>query len=64
MVVIARDGVPLVRGNGESYPPHAEVPVLNAGIETRRIYQRGDWLQIQLPGGEIGWVNKDSICVE
>lgn len=64
LVVIARDGVSFVRGNGESYPPHAEVPTLNAGVESRRLFQRGDWLQIRLPGGEVGWVKKDSALVE
>jgi hypothetical protein len=64
LVVIARDGVEFYRGNGESYPTHATVPTLNAGMETRRLYQRGNWLHIQLPGGEIGWVNRDAVYVE
>ena len=64
LVVIAQDGVRFVRGNGESYPRHAEVPSLNEGVETRRLYERGDWLHIQLPGGEIGWVKRDSVLME
>jgi hypothetical protein len=64
LVVIAKDGVPFYRGNGESYPTHATLPNLNAGMETRRLYQRGSWLHIQLPGGEVGWVNRDAVFVE
>jgi len=64
LVVIAHDGVPFVRGNGENYPRHAEAPSLNEGVETRRLHERGDWLHIQLPGGEIGWVKRDSVLME
>jgi hypothetical protein len=64
LVVVARDHIPLHRGNGDSYPPHPDVPHLNEGMEARRLFQRGDWLQIQLPDGALGWVHKDSVLVD
>jgi tetratricopeptide (TPR) repeat protein len=60
LVVVARDGVNFQRGNGDSYPRHAELPALNEGMEARRLYQRGDWLHIQLPGGAVGWVRNNA----
>jgi hypothetical protein len=54
-VVIAADGVLLRRGDGLAYPPRYDTPV-NRGVEARLLFARGDWLQIELSGGEIGWV--------
>jgi hypothetical protein len=54
LVVIAEDGVLLYKGNGFAYPHH-ETP-LNAGVEARLCFVRGDWLQIELGSGEVGWV--------
>ncbi len=55
IVVIAEDGVLLRKGNGLSYPPRSETP-LNRGVEARLLYERGPWVQIELSGGEVGWV--------
>jgi hypothetical protein len=55
VVVIADDGVLLRKGNGLSYPPRYETP-LPRGAEARLLFERGDWLQIELAGGEVGWV--------
>lgn len=55
LVVIADDGVLLRKGNGLAYPPRSEIP-LNRGVEARLRFERGSWLQIELAGGEIGWV--------
>lgn len=55
LVVIADDGVLLRKGNGLRYPRAFETP-LNRGVEARALVRRGDWLQIQLSAGEIGWV--------
>ena len=63
LVVIAQETV-FYRGNGTSYPAHAAVPVLHAGSEGRRLYQRGDWLQIELSSGQIGWVPADLALVD
>jgi hypothetical protein len=58
LVVIAADAIPFQRGNGESYPAHPDVATLREGMEARLLHERGDWLQIQLSGGQIGWVPK------
>jgi hypothetical protein len=58
-VVIAADGVLLRRGNGLAYPPCSQTP-LNRGVEARLLFARGDWLQIELAGGEVGWVPRAS----
>jgi hypothetical protein len=54
-VVIAEDGVLLRRGDGLRFPPRYETPV-NRGVEGRLLFERGDWLQVELSGGEVGWV--------
>jgi tetratricopeptide (TPR) repeat protein len=56
IVVIADDGVLLYRGNGRLYPTHP-VP-LNRGVEARLKHDAGNWLQIELSGGEVGWVRR------
>ncbi len=63
LVVVAADGTTLHRGNGPSYPLHADVPNLPAGLEARVMYERGSWLQVQLSTGEIGWVPRDHVLV-
>jgi hypothetical protein len=55
LVVIAEDGVLVRTGNGLAYPPRYETP-LNRGVEARLFFARGNWLQIELAGGEVGWV--------
>jgi hypothetical protein len=55
LVVIAEDGVLLRKGNGMAYPRRYEAPV-NRGVEARLVYQRDDWVQVELSGGETGWV--------
>jgi hypothetical protein len=60
-VVITMDGTALRRGNGESYPCHPTIPTMYEGMEGRRLAQRGDWLQIELPRGQVGWVPRNSV---
>jgi uncharacterized protein YgiM (DUF1202 family) len=55
VVVIADDGVLLRKGNGLSYPPAHDAPV-NRGVEARLLAERGGWAQVELAGGETGWV--------
>lgn len=62
VVVIARDGVLLRKGNGSAFPPWSEVP-LNRGVEAEQILSRDGWLQIRLPGGEVGWVGSAEVVV-
>lgn len=63
LVVMKRE-TPLVLGNGPSYPPHPSIATLQAGMEARRLGQRGGWLQIQLAGGAIGWVPATAALVD
>jgi hypothetical protein len=63
LVVIAEDGVLLRRGNGTAYPPRYEA-ALNRGVEARLRFARGDWLQIELPSGEVGWVPRSAVLVD
>jgi len=63
VVVIADDGVLLRAGNGLRYPLRSEIP-LNRGVEARRLYVRGDWLQLELSGGEVGWVPREYALVD
>ena len=63
VVVIARDGVPLRVGNGDNYPAWSE-ELLHRGVEAVLRHRRGDWLQIELSAGEIGWIRADEALVE
>lgn len=63
LVVIARDGVLLRRGNGVAFPKRYDTPV-NRGVEGRLLFERGGWVQIELSGGEIGWVPRDAVLVD
>ncbi len=63
LVVVKQDGVLLRKGNGRSYPPRYETP-LRPGVEARLLFVRGDWLQIQLTGGEVGWVPRSAALVD
>jgi hypothetical protein len=55
LVVILDDGVLLRKGDGLAYPPRYDTP-LNRGAEARLLFERGGWLQVELAGGEVGWV--------
>jgi hypothetical protein len=63
LVVIADDGVLLRKGNAEAYPRRADTP-LNRGVEARLLFERGDWVQIELSGGETGWVPRAYVLIE
>jgi hypothetical protein len=64
LAVVTRDGTELRKGNGKSYPPHDRVPHLNRGVEVRVRHRRGDWLQVELAGGELGWVRREDVLLE
>ena len=63
LVVIARDDVLLRKGNGEGYPRRYDFPV-NRGVEARVLFERGDWMQIELSGGETGWVPRGAVVID
>jgi tetratricopeptide (TPR) repeat protein len=63
LVVISRDGTYLRKGNHENYPRSYDSP-LNQGVEASLLYVRGDWLQVELAGGEIGWLPQEAVLVD
>jgi tetratricopeptide (TPR) repeat protein len=63
LVVIADDDVLLRKGNGAAFPPSHATPV-NRGVEARLLFARGDWLQIELSGGEVGWIPRRAALVD
>jgi len=62
-VVISEDGVYLRRGNGYAYPPRLDTP-LNRGMEARFLFRRGEWLQVELGDGEVGWLPLAKLLVD
>ena len=62
VVVVFRDGVLLRKGNGSAFPPWSDVP-LNRGVEAEQLLSRDGWVQIRLPGGEVGWVGSAEVVV-
>lgn len=63
LVVVAHDSTFLRKGNGAAYPPSYEVP-LHRGVEARLLFVRGDWLQIELTGREVGWVSRADVLLD
>lgn len=62
LVVVAANA-PFHRGNGSSYPQHSSVPILPRGLEARIIHSRGEWLQLRLSTGEIGWLPRNQVLI-
>jgi hypothetical protein len=54
VLVLTADEV-LRTGNGPSFPARIEAP-LPRGAEVTELARRGGWVQVQLPGGAVGWV--------
>jgi hypothetical protein len=57
--VIAQAEVVARKGNAESYEP-ALNEKLSEGTEFRLLERRGNWLLIQLPGGQEGWIDQQA----
>jgi hypothetical protein len=55
LVVIKKQDVILRKGDGMSYPAR-KTPALVPGQEAECLFVRGNWLQIHLPTGEVGWI--------
>jgi hypothetical protein len=64
LVVVAADGIPLRNGNGRTYPARYDGKTLNRGVEARLLFDRGDWLHIELAGGETGWVQRANLLLD
>ena len=63
LVVVAKDRMELRSGNGKAYPPRYESK-LRRGMEARCLYQRPGWLQIELAGGQVGWIPRDAAVLD
>jgi hypothetical protein len=63
-LVVVVQAHPLRQGNGNSYPPHDKLSVVRPGMEARLLFRRGDWLQIELAGGHIGWIPTSAGLIE
>lgn len=57
--VILSDAL-LRTGNASSYPERLDAP-LPAGAEVRERSRRGGWVQVELPGGAIGWLPETAL---
>lgn len=54
-LLVVTDDVHLRTGNATAYPPRIE-PALPKGAEVHERARRGGWVQVQLPGGAVGWL--------
>jgi hypothetical protein len=63
LAVVVADGIPLRKGNGVLYPTRFESP-LHRGVEARLLVARGNWLQIELAGGQVGWVPRAAVLLD
>ncbi len=59
-LLVVTDDVLLRKGNAEAFPPRAE-PALPKGTEVRELARRGGWVQVQLPGGNVGWLPAERV---
>ncbi|QEL19121.1 SH3 domain-containing protein [Limnoglobus roseus] len=59
VAIVTTDTV-LRRGNGTSFQPRTPEP-LPRGTELWEVGSRGGWLQVELPGGAIGWVPEQTV---
>jgi hypothetical protein len=62
-LVIVAENTPFYRGNGTSYPQHPDLPILPRGMEVRQQHRRGNWLQVRLTSGEIGWLPRNRVLI-
>jgi len=63
-LVVVKDAAPLRTGNGNAYPPHKGLPSVSRGMEGRLQFVRGDWLQVEFVGGDVGWLRRDRVLVD
>ena len=59
---VVTEDVMLRRGNADAYPPRVDA-ALPKGTEVRELTRRGGWVQVQLPGGAIGWLPEKAATI-
>ncbi len=57
-IIVVTDTI-LREGNGHTYPARL-AETLPRGAELRELARRGGWLQVELPGGTVGWVPSEA----
>jgi hypothetical protein len=62
--VVAYNNMALRRGNGTLFPPHADLPTVQRGMEARLLGERGGWVQVEFPGGELGWLPRRAVLLD
>src|SRR5262249_16832221 len=62
-LVVLANNTPFQRANAVSSPQPPPLPVLPRGMEVRQLHRRGDWLQIRLSSGEVGWIHASNALV-
>jgi hypothetical protein len=63
-LVVVRETTPLRIGNGVSYPAHHGLPSARRGMEGQLQFTRGDWLQVEFPGGVLGWLPRERVLLD
>jgi hypothetical protein len=65
LVVIKDDDVLLRKGDGLAYPKRYDTTV-NRGVEANFVGERqeGKWVQVELAGGEVGWVPRRYVLID
>jgi len=58
--VVADDHVYVLKGNGPLYEKRYDTP-LNQGVEVRRRFLRHGWVQVELAGGQVGWLPEKAV---
>lgn len=57
---VVAEPVMLRTGNNAEYPARFSQPI-PAGVEVTPLGERGGWLRVRLPGGQVGWLPKDVV---
>ncbi len=60
-VEVVREDTAFRVGNSEGFETHPETPLLPRGYEVGKIGERGGWLHVACPGGQVGWVPAASV---
>lgn len=59
LLIVSADAA-LRRGNAVAYPARFDA-ILPKGAEVRELRRRGGWVQVQLPGGAVGWLPEGAV---
>lgn len=60
--IVATNGVELRTGNSDEYTRRLDGR-LPLGVEAKILGERGGWVQVELPGGSVGWLRRDQVVL-